>query len=124
MEAASTAVTTTEEQRMLLFELRDPDYFDAVVEYFTEIGGTSATVLDARNVEGVGEDPCKAGARAAHEIRAPFVANPAARRHPPRTPTAADVSVSGAKRPIPTAMGSTAATGSRFPLRGASARPR
>ena len=52
MEAASTAVTTTEEQRMLLFELRDPDYFDAVVEYFTEIGGTSATVLDARNVEG------------------------------------------------------------------------
>ena len=37
---------------MLLFELRDPDYFDAVVEYFTEVGGTSATVLDARNVEG------------------------------------------------------------------------
>ncbi|MFH1689845.1 MAG: PTS sugar transporter subunit IIA [Candidatus Eisenbacteria bacterium] len=52
MEAASTAVATTEEQRLLLFELRDPDYFDAVVEYFTEIGGTSATVLDARNVEG------------------------------------------------------------------------
>jgi len=52
MEAASTGVSTTEEQRMLLFELRDPDYFDAVVEYFTEVGGTSATVLDARNVEG------------------------------------------------------------------------
>ena len=52
MEAASTAVSTTEEQRMLLFELKDPDYFDAVVEYFTEVGGTSATVLDARNVEG------------------------------------------------------------------------
>lgn len=52
METAVTAVTTTEEQRMLLFELRDPDYFDAVVEYFTEVGGTSATVLDARNVEG------------------------------------------------------------------------
>ena len=52
MEAASTAVTSTEEQRMLLFELRDPDYFEPVVEYFTEVGGTSATVLDARNVEG------------------------------------------------------------------------
>jgi hypothetical protein len=52
MEAASTHVATTEEQRMLLFELKDPDYFDAVVEYFTEVGGTSATVLDARNVEG------------------------------------------------------------------------
>jgi len=52
MEAVSTHVATTDEQRMLLFELRDPDYFDAVVEYFTEVGGTSATVLDARNVEG------------------------------------------------------------------------
>jgi mannitol/fructose-specific phosphotransferase system IIA component (Ntr-type) len=52
MEAASTHVSTTEEQRMLLFELKDPDYFDAVVEYFTEVGATSATVLDARNVEG------------------------------------------------------------------------
>jgi len=51
MEAVSTHVATTDEQRMLLFELRDPDYFDAVVEYFTEVGGTSATVLDARNVE-------------------------------------------------------------------------
>ena len=51
MEAVSTYVATTDEQRMLLFELRDPDYFDAVVEYFTEVGGTSATVLDARNVE-------------------------------------------------------------------------
>jgi PTS system nitrogen regulatory IIA component len=52
MEAASTHVETTDEQRLLLFELRDPDYFDSVVEYFTEVGGTSATVLDARNVEG------------------------------------------------------------------------
>jgi mannitol/fructose-specific phosphotransferase system IIA component (Ntr-type) len=51
MEAAA-AVATTDEQRLLLFELRDPDYFDTVVEYFTEIGANSATVLDARNVEG------------------------------------------------------------------------
>jgi nitrogen PTS system EIIA component len=52
MEAASTPVSATEEMQLLLFELKDPDYFDAVVEYFTEVGGTSATVLDARNVEG------------------------------------------------------------------------
>ena len=52
MEAAAAPVAATEEQRMLLFELRDPDYFDAVVEYFTEVGATSATVLDARNVQG------------------------------------------------------------------------
>lgn len=52
MEQAATPVTSTEEQRMLLFELKDPDYLDAVVEYFTEVGATSATVLDARNVEG------------------------------------------------------------------------
>jgi PTS system nitrogen regulatory IIA component len=52
METASTHVSETEERRMLLFELKDPDYFDAVVEYFTEVGATSATVLDARNVEG------------------------------------------------------------------------
>jgi PTS system nitrogen regulatory IIA component len=52
MEEATAPVTSTEEQRMLLFELKDPDYFDVVVEYFTEVGGTSATVLDARNVRG------------------------------------------------------------------------
>ncbi|MBN2566221.1 MAG: PTS sugar transporter subunit IIA [Candidatus Eisenbacteria bacterium] len=52
MEEAASPVSTTEEQRMLLFELRDPDYFDAVVEYFTEVGATTATVLDARNVQG------------------------------------------------------------------------
>lgn len=45
-------VERTEEQVLLIFELTDPDYFDAVVEYFTEVGATSATVLDARNVEG------------------------------------------------------------------------
>ncbi len=42
----------TEEQVLLMFELKDPDYFDQVVEYFTEVGATGATVLDARNVEG------------------------------------------------------------------------
>jgi PTS system nitrogen regulatory IIA component len=52
IEAAATTVTSTEEKVLLLFELKDPDYFDAMVEYFTEVGGTSATVLDARNVEG------------------------------------------------------------------------
>ncbi len=52
IEAAAAPVATTEEQVLLLFELTDPDYFDAVVEYFTEVGGTSATVMDARNVEG------------------------------------------------------------------------
>jgi len=43
-------VTATEDRVLLLFELKDPDYFDQVVEYFTEIGEISATVLDARNV--------------------------------------------------------------------------
>ena len=52
MEAAAAPVTATEERVLLLFELTDPDYFDAVVEYFTEVGGTSATVMDARNVQG------------------------------------------------------------------------
>lgn len=52
LEAAAAPVTETEEKRLLLFELKDPDYFDVVVEYFTEVGGTSATVLDARNVQG------------------------------------------------------------------------
>jgi len=52
IEGRATPVVTTEERQLLIFELTDPDYFDAVVEYFTEVGGTSATVLDARNVEG------------------------------------------------------------------------
>lgn len=52
IEGRATPVVTTEERQLLIFELTDPDYFDAVVEYFTEVGATSATVLDARNVEG------------------------------------------------------------------------
>lgn len=52
METAMSPVEKTGEKVLLMFELTDPDYFDAVVEYFTEVGGTSATVLDARNVEG------------------------------------------------------------------------
>lgn len=52
METAMSPVEKTDEKVLLMFELTDPDYFDAVVEYFTEVGGTSATVLDARNVEG------------------------------------------------------------------------
>jgi mannitol/fructose-specific phosphotransferase system IIA component (Ntr-type) len=52
MEAGPPPAAGTDEPRMLLFELRDPDYFDAVVEYFTEVGATTATVLDARNVRG------------------------------------------------------------------------
>jgi PTS system nitrogen regulatory IIA component len=52
IEAAAAPVTATEDRVLLLFELTDPDYFDAVVEYFTEVGGTSATVMDARNVQG------------------------------------------------------------------------
>ncbi len=47
-----TPATATDEQVLLMFELRDPDYFDQVVEYFTEVGATGATVFDARNVEG------------------------------------------------------------------------
>ena len=41
-----------EEPVLLMFELKDPDYFDPVVEYFTEVGATGATVLDGRNVRG------------------------------------------------------------------------
>jgi PTS system nitrogen regulatory IIA component len=52
LEAAAPPPTDTEEKVLLLFELIDPNYFDALVEYFTEVGGRSATVLDARNVEG------------------------------------------------------------------------
>ena len=52
MEDASAKVTATGEAQLLMFELIDSDYFDQVVEYFTEVGATSATVLDARNVEG------------------------------------------------------------------------
>lgn len=51
LEEASPAAAT-EEQVLLMFELKDADYFDQVVEYFTEVGATGATVLDARNVEG------------------------------------------------------------------------
>jgi PTS system nitrogen regulatory IIA component len=47
-----TPVEGTGEQVLLIFELVDADYFDPVVEYFTEVGATSATVMDARNVEG------------------------------------------------------------------------
>ncbi|MCK4512431.1 PTS sugar transporter subunit IIA [bacterium] len=52
MQDASAKVTATGEAQLLMFELIDSDYFDQVVEYFTEVGATSATVLDARNVEG------------------------------------------------------------------------
>ena len=52
IERAQAPITPTEEKALLLFELTDPDYLDAVVEYFTEVGATSATVLDARNVQG------------------------------------------------------------------------
>ncbi|MCD4691201.1 PTS sugar transporter subunit IIA [bacterium] len=52
MEGAATPVTSTGDKLLLIFELIDSDYFDPVVEYFTEVGATSATVLDARNVEG------------------------------------------------------------------------
>ncbi len=45
-------VEGTGEQVLLIFELVDSDYFDPVVEYFTEIGATSATIMDARNVGG------------------------------------------------------------------------
>ncbi len=49
---AATPITATEEPVLLTFELKDPNYFDPVIEYFTEVGATSATVLDARNVQG------------------------------------------------------------------------
>jgi PTS system nitrogen regulatory IIA component len=52
IEAAAAPVSATGEKQLLIFELVDSDYFDPVVEYFTEVGATSATVLDARNVEG------------------------------------------------------------------------
>lgn len=39
------------EPMLLIFELTDTDYLDPVVEYFTEVGATSATVLDGRNVQ-------------------------------------------------------------------------
>jgi len=44
-------VEAIKEPSLLIFELTDPDYLEAVVEYFTEVGATSATVLDGRNVE-------------------------------------------------------------------------
>jgi mannitol/fructose-specific phosphotransferase system IIA component (Ntr-type) len=45
-------VEAMKEPMLLIFELTDTDYLDAVVEYFTEVGATSATVLDGRNVQG------------------------------------------------------------------------
>lgn len=51
LEEASPAAAL-EEPVLLMFELKDPDYFDPVVEYFTEVGATGATVLDGRNVRG------------------------------------------------------------------------
>lgn len=44
-------VEAMKEPSLLIFELRDADYLDPVVEYFTEVGATRATVLDGRNVE-------------------------------------------------------------------------
>ncbi len=52
MEGAAGKATSTGENQLLIFELIDSDYFEPIVEYFTEVGATSATVLDARNVEG------------------------------------------------------------------------
>ena len=52
MEGAAGKATSTGENQLLIFELIDSDYFDPIVEYFTEIGATNATVLDARNVQG------------------------------------------------------------------------
>ncbi len=52
MEGAASKATSTGENQLLIFELIDSDYFEPIVEYFTEVGATSATVLDARNVEG------------------------------------------------------------------------
>lgn len=51
LEEVAPAVDT-EEQVLLMFELKDPDYFDQVVEYFTEMGAVGATVMDARSVRG------------------------------------------------------------------------
>jgi PTS system nitrogen regulatory IIA component len=44
-------VEAMKEPVLLIFELTDADYLDPVVEYFTEVGATSATVLDGRNVQ-------------------------------------------------------------------------
>ena len=44
-------VETMKEPMLLIFELTDADYLDSVVEYFAEVGATSATVLDGRNVQ-------------------------------------------------------------------------
>lgn len=44
-------VEAMKEPLLLILELTDPDYLEAVVEYFTAVGATSATVLDGRNVE-------------------------------------------------------------------------
>lgn len=44
-------VEAMKEPSLLIFELTDADYLDPVVEYFTEVGATSATVLDGRNVQ-------------------------------------------------------------------------
>ena len=51
IEGAAPAAAL-EEPVLLMFELKDTDYFDPIVEYFTEVGATGATVLDARNVQG------------------------------------------------------------------------
>ena len=52
IEKGAAPIVPTEEPVLLTFELTDPNYFDAVVEYFAEVGATRATVLDARNVQG------------------------------------------------------------------------
>jgi mannitol/fructose-specific phosphotransferase system IIA component (Ntr-type) len=44
-------VETMKEPMLLIFELTDTDYLDPVVEFFAEVGATSATVLDGRNVQ-------------------------------------------------------------------------
>lgn len=49
---SSASAAEVEEPVLLMFELKDPDYFDPVMEYFTEVGATGATVLDGRNVRG------------------------------------------------------------------------
>lgn len=52
MEAAPSTAAAGETKKLLIFELKDPDYFDAVIEYFTEVGAITATVFDARNIRG------------------------------------------------------------------------
>lgn len=44
-------VEAMREPSLLIFELTDVDYLDSVIEYFTEVGATSATVLEGRNVQ-------------------------------------------------------------------------